>query len=401
MSDSNNNGYRSAPRLDGVGEYYFSKKLREIANLKFKGEKIINLGIGSPDMDPPESVIQCLIDSVKTSGSHMYQSYKGIPDLRNAFSEWYLKYFRVKLDPESQLLPLIGSKEGIMHISMTFIHSGDQALVPNPGYPAYKAATILADGIPVEYELSAENNWFPDLNALEKMDLSNVKIMWINYPHMPTGAKATTDQFKRLISFAFHHGIILVNDNPYSFILNDEPLSLLEGVKKDDPVLELNSLSKSHNMAGWRVGIVAGNADFLNQILRFKSNMDSGMFKPVMMAAVKALQESKDWYDRINRQYANRRLLAWKLLDLIGCKYDRTQSGMFVWAEIPGSWESGEELADWLLEKAGVFVAPGFIFGSQGGRYIRISLCNDIPVWEKVIKHVKENIESKTLTDQI
>ena len=390
-----------SPRLDGIGEYYFSKKLREIASMKFKGKDIINLGIGSPDMSPPESVIDILSNSVGAAGSSMYQSYKGIPGLRQAFCTWYKKYFRVNLDPDMHVLPLIGSKEGIMHISMTFVHEGSKVLVPNPGYPAYKAATKLAGGKPVEYVLSSDNGWFPDLKALENLDLENVSVMWVNYPHMPTGTKVSPSQLQQLILFARKHQIILVNDNPYSFILNDEPLSLLENWEENDAILELNSLSKSHNMAGWRVGVVAGNHELLDHILRFKSNMDSGMFKPIMMAAIKALEENDDWYDQINERYMQRRELAWQLLDMIGCKYSKDQSGMFVWAEIPEEWKSGEEFADWILERTGVFITPGFIFGSQGKKYIRISLCTKLDIWKQVINQVKENIESNTLTNQI
>lgn len=390
-----------ASRLDGVGEYYFSKKLREIAVMRFGGKSIINLGIGSPDMAPPDKVTESLSKSARESGSNMYQSYKGIPALRNAFSAWYERYFNVILDSETQVLPLIGSKEGIMHICMAFVQDGSKVLVPNPGYPAYRAATKLAGGIPVEYSLNSDAGWFPDLASLEEEDLENVSLMWINYPHMPTGSKASLSQLQLLVSFCRKHGIILVNDNPYSFILNDKPLSLLENWNEDDHILELNSLSKSHNMAGWRVGVLAGNEELLNHVLRFKSNMDSGMFKPIMMAAIAALEENDSWYDYINSRYLQRRELAWQLLDLIGCHYSKDQSGMFVWAEIPEGWESGEKFADWILDRTGVFITPGFIFGSQGEKYIRISLCSELDVWEQVINQVKENIESKTLTNQI
>lgn len=396
-----NNRIKVASRLDGVGEYYFSKKLREIATRRFDGKHIINMGIGSPDMTPPEKVTESLSNSAREAGSNMYQSYKGIPALRQAFSEWYKKYFNVILDPETQILPLIGSKEGIMHISMAFVQEDSKVLVPNPGYPAYRAATKLAGGQPVEYELNADGGWFPDLDSLEKEDLENVSIMWINYPHMPTGSNASLSQLQLLISFCRKHGIILVNDNPYSFILNDKPLSLLEDWNEDDLILELNSLSKSHNMAGWRVGVLAGNEELLSHVLRFKSNMDSGMFKPVMVAGIKALEENDSWYAYINKRYLQRRALGWQLLDLIGCKYSKDQSGMFVWAEIPEGWESGEKFADWILDNTGVFITPGFIFGSQGDKYIRISLCSELDVWEQVINQVKENIESKTLTNQI
>lgn len=380
---------KTANRINRIQEYFFSKKLKEIAAMRANGKDVINLGIGSPDLAPADEVISVLNKESKKAQNHCYQSYIGATELRNAFSKWYKSHFEVTLDPDSEILPLIGSKEGIMHISMTYLEEGDHVLIPNPGYPAYKAAASLSGATAIEYQLSADKNWMPDLEALSLLDLSKVKIMWLNYPHMPTGAQASRNDFEKLVAFAVKHQILLVNDNPYSFILNDNPLSLLSVDGAHEVALELNSLSKSHNMAGWRIGMIAGGDQYLSEILKFKSNMDSGMFLPVQLAAVKALNLSQDWYDNLNQIYRERQLKVFQIMDLLGCNYDRQQGGMFVWAKVPESAKSGFDLSTELLSEAHVFVTPGGIFGSNGNDYIRISLCNKIPVFEQVINRIR------------
>lgn len=377
-----------AKRLGEVKEYYFSKKLKEIAQMRAAGKDVLNLGIGSPDLAPSDLVIDSLIAAAKSKNNHAYQSYSGIPELREAFADWYRKYFHVTLDSTSEILPLMGSKEGIMHISMTYLEAGDEVLIPNPGYPAYRAVTNLAGATAVEYELSAATNWLPNLEELAERDLTKVKIMWVNYPNMPTGKNAPFSFFKKLIAFAKEHQILVVNDNPYSFILNDNPQSLLavEGAK--EVAMELNSLSKSHNMAGWRVGMLAGKSEYIQTILRFKSNMDSGMFKPLQLAAVEALQNPKEWYQNLNETYENRRKKVYQLLDVLNCQYDKNGVGMFVWAKIPNTYQSGFELADEILEKCHVFITPGGIFGSQGNKYIRVSLCGKVTTFEEAIERI-------------
>lgn len=367
---------RTSGRLEGIGEYYFSKKLREIDELNRQGKQVINLGIGSPDLPPHPEVIRVLAEESQKPNVHAYQSYKGSPVLRKAFADWYRNWYGVELDPETEMLPLIGSKEGIMHICMTYLEAGDEALVPNPGYPTYQSAVKLAGGRVREYQLKEELGWFPDLEALEREDLSRVKLMWVNYPHMPTGTAATEEGFRQLVAFGKKHGILICHDNPYSFILNESPKSILavEGAK--EVVLELNSLSKAQNMAGWRVGILVGAQARINEVLTFKSNMDSGMFLPVQLAAAKALTLGKDWYDGLNAIYAARREKVFAIMDLLGCQYDQNQTGMFVWASIPDQYASGFALSDEVLHGAGVFITPGGIFGSAGERYIRISLCS-------------------------
>jgi len=381
---------KTANRIRQIQEYFFSKKLKEIAAMKEAGKDVLNLGIGSPDLSPPNEVINILNQESQFDQNHSYQSYIGVEDLRNAFSKWYETHFSVDLDPETEILPLIGSKEGIMHISMTYLEEGDEVLVPNPGYPAYRSAALLSGAATVEYSLSIENNWLPDLDQLSQMDLTNVKLMWLNYPHMPTGAKATKIAFENLIAFAKKHQILLVNDNPYSFILNDNPLSILsiEGAK--EIAIELNSLSKSHNMAGWRVGMIAGKAAFLSEILKFKSNMDSGMFLPVQLAAAKALELPKVWYENLNQIYRERQLKVFQIMDLLGCEYDKNQSGMFVWAKVPDKEKDGFKLSEKLLNNAHVFVTPGGVFGSNGDQFIRISLFNKLPVFEQSIERIKK-----------
>ncbi|HKK77482.1 MAG TPA: aminotransferase class I/II-fold pyridoxal phosphate-dependent enzyme [Saprospiraceae bacterium] len=382
---------KTASRLGEVKEYYFSVKLREIAEMRAEGKEVLNLGIGSPDLPPPADVIEELTKEARQLENHAYQSYKGIPELRDAFAAWYRNWFGVSLDPDSEILPLIGSKEGIMHISMTYLEAGDEVLVPNPGYPAYRAVANLTGATVREYRLEPEMGWYPDLEKLAQQDLSKVKIMWVNYPNMPTGTPAKRSFFEQLVAFAKKHEILICNDNPYAFILNEDPLSLLDIPGAMDVVLELNSLSKAHNMAGWRVGMIAGHPQYLNTILRFKSNMDSGMFKPVQLAAVKALHSPPSWYKELNAVYRERRGKVFELLDLLGCVYDPEQVGMFVWARVPPKYVDAFALSDEVLYKAHVFMTPGGIFGSAGNGYIRISLCGDGRLFEEAIRRVKAN----------
>jgi LL-diaminopimelate aminotransferase len=379
-----------AKRLEGISEYYFSQKLREIETLNKEGKNIINLGIGSPDLPPHPDVIRTLQEQAEKSGVHGYQGYKGIPALREAFADWYQQWYQVNLDPDTEILPLLGSKEGIMHICMTYLNQGDEALIPDPGYPTYGSAVKLAGGTPVNYLLQEERNWYPDLEALTAMDLSKVKLMFVNYPHMPTGQSVETGLFEKLVAFAKEHHILLVHDNPYSFILNDNPVSLLSVPGAKEVTLELNSLSKSHNMAGWRIGMLCGSKERIEEVLRFKSNMDSGMFMPLQMAAVKALSLGADWYTYINSIYSQRREKVYQILDLLGCRYELTQVGLFVWAKIPDHYEDGYALSDEILYGANVFLTPGGIFGSQGNKYIRISLCGDLSRFEQAITRISK-----------
>lgn len=365
-----------ANRLNGIGEYYFSQKLREIDTMNKAGDNVINLGIGSPDLPPHPEVIKVLQEESAKPNVHAYQSYKGSPVLRQAIADWYQNWYNVQLDADTEILPLIGSKEGIMHICMTYLNEGDQALVPNPGYPTYRSAVKLAGGECVDYVLSDSNNWQPDFEALEQLDLCKVKLMWVNYPQMPTGQLPDATVFTRLIAFGKKHQILICHDNPYSFILNEEPVSLLAQPGAKEIVLELNSLSKSHNMAGWRVGMMCGAADRINEVLRFKSNMDSGMYLPLQLAAAKALQVDNSWYETVNDEYKRRRELAYQLLDLCGCTYSKQQVGMFLWAKVPAAFENGFAFSDHFLYKAKVFLTPGGIFGSAGDVYCRISLCS-------------------------
>jgi len=377
-------------RLEGIGEYYFATKLREIAELNKAGKQIINLGIGSPDLPPHPDVIKTLQEEAAKDNVHAYQSYNGSPVLREAIAEWYKKYYEVdNIDPAKEILPLLGSKEGIMHICMTYLNQGDQVLIPNPGYPTYTSAVKLAGGTPLYYELTAENNWAPDFDNLEKSDLSKVKLMWVNYPQMPTGQQPNKLLFEKLVAFGKQHHILICHDNPYAFILNDHPESLLaiEGAK--EVVIELNSLSKSQNMAGWRVGMLIAGEDRVNEILRFKSNMDSGMFLPVQLAAAKALSLDKSWYDSVNKIYTERREKVFELLDLLDCTFSKTQVGMFVWAKIPAIYKDGYALSDKVLYDANVFITPGGIFGTAGNNYIRVSLCGSMEKFNEAIKRVK------------
>ncbi len=380
---------KPAKRTESVQEYYFSRKLKEIAAMNAarasKGEEpVINLGIGSPDGMPPLQAIEALRESASMPGNHAYQSYVGLPELRKEFALWYDRWYGVTLDPAAEIQPLAGSKEGILLISLAFLDKGDKVLVPDPGYPTYSSASKLAEAEILTYDLKAGNGWQPDFDALEKMDLTGVKIMWTNYPNMPTGAAATVELYDRLVDFGLRHGIMICNDNPYSFILNDNPLSILARPRAKECCLELNSLSKAHNMAGWRIGMVAADAQVISEILKVKSQMDSGMFKPLQLAAVEALKQGPEWFAALNDEYRRRRVLAGEIFDLIGAEYESNSSGMFLWGKVretvspdPSSphKSAGERLSDSILYGAGVFITPGFIFGRNGEGYIRISLC--------------------------
>lgn len=363
-----------ADRLMDVEEYYFSKKLREVALLKAHGKPIINLGIGSPDLEPPTKAISALADALKEPAAHKYQSYQGLMELRDGMSQFYKSSYNVYLSAKSEVLPLMGSKEGIMHISMAFLNKGDKVLVPDPGYPTYSAVTKLLEAEPVYYDLKEENNWEPDFIALEHLDLSKVKIMWVNYPHMPTGTQGTHKFYDDVIAFGKRHNILIVNDNPYSFILNDKPRSILSYRNAKDVCLELNSLSKTFNIAGWRVGMVLGHENYIKNILRVKSNMDSGMFYVVQKGAIAALECSEMWYLSLNTVYRQRRELVWELAKELNCTYDKDTTGMFVWAKLPEHMKS-EEFTDLVLKEHSIFIAPGTVFGKNGEGYIRFSLC--------------------------
>lgn len=382
-----------AKRLQHTEEYYFSKKLREIDEMNKNGAQVINLGIGSPDLPPHPEVIKTLQEQAALPNTHGYQNYKGIPVLRQAMADWYDRYYSVKLNPNTEILPLIGSKEGIVHICMTYLQEGDEALVPNPGYPAYASAVRISGATIKTYDLSPDLNWLPDLEALEAQNLSKVKLMWINYPNMPTGALANQHFFERIIAFGKKHQILICHDNPYSFILNDSPQSIMAVTGAMDVAIELNSLSKSSNMAGWRIGMLVANEKRIAEILRFKSNMDSGTFFPIQMAAAKALNLDKSWYTQLNEEYKNRRVKVFELLDLLNCQYDVNQVGLFVWAKVPNTYADCYELADDILYKAHVFITPGGIFGTAGDRYIRISLCAQTAVYEMAINRIKKAIQ--------
>ncbi|OAD45881.1 pyridoxal phosphate-dependent aminotransferase [Polaribacter atrinae] len=363
-----------AKRLDTVQEYYFSKKLREVRGLVAAGKPIINMGIGSPDLQPPTTVLEAIQSSLGDASAHKYQSYQGLPELRNAIATFYKNKFSVDSNPENEVLPLMGSKEGIMHISMAFLNEGDKVLIPNPGYPTYTSVTKLVGAEPLFYNLSDANNWQPNFDELEAQDLTDVKIMWVNYPHMPTGTNATLETFEKLVAFGKKHHILIINDNPYSFILNDNPISILQVEGAKDIALELNSLSKTFNMAGWRVGMVIGKESYINEILKVKSNMDSGMFYGIQKGAIEALQLSDDWFLAQNKIYEERRNLIWQLADKLEAVYDKNSTGLFVWAKILAGKKS-EEVTDSVLYDYDIFITPGTIFGSQGEGYIRFSLC--------------------------
>lgn len=379
-----------AKRLNGIGEYYFSQKLREIDELNKSGRNVINLGIGSPDLPPHPDVIKTLQEESAKPNVHAYQSYKGSPLLRKAISEWYQKWYNVQLNPDTEILPLIGSKEGIMHICMTYLNKRDEVLVPNPGYPTYRSAVKLAGGRCVEYKLREKNSYEPDFKELEKNKLPKVKLMFVNYPQMPTGQMPNKVFFEKLVAFGRKHNILIVHDNPYSFILNDNPMSLLSIDGAKNCVIELNSLSKSHNMAGWRVGMLCGAKERIEEVLRFKSNMDSGMFLPVQLAAAKTLQLGKEWHDEVNTVYRERREKVFELLQLLGCEFSKKQAGLFVWAKIPSTYKDGYVLSDEVLYKSNVFITPGSIFGSAGKKYIRISLCSPEEKFEEAIQRIKK-----------
>lgn len=380
-----------AERLNTVQEYYFSRKLKEVAEMNAAGQNVISLGIGSPDLPPSEETVAALSESAAKSDTHGYQSHIGIPELRKAFAEWYNRWYGVTLDPAKEIQPLIGSKQGILHISMAFLNPGDGVLVPNPGYPTYTSVSKLLGADIHTYDLDENNDWQPDFEALEKKDLSKVKLMWVNYPNMPTGANGSLELFEKLVAFGKKHNIVIVHDNPYSLILNEKPLSIfqIEGAK--DICIELNSMSKSHNMPGWRIGLVVSNPQFIQWILKVLSNIESGILKPMQLATVAALSNNDEWHRRNNIElYKGRRQYAEAIMDELGCSYDKSQVGMFLWGRIPAHYKGSEELADNILYNAKVFLTPGFIFGDKGERYIRISLCCN----EKMLKEALERIKN-------
>jgi aspartate/methionine/tyrosine aminotransferase len=382
---------QAANRINHVKEYYFSLKLKEIAQLNQGKEKVLNLGIGNPDLSPSEETWTTLRESCNHPLSHGYQGYQGIPQLRSSFARWYQNYFDVQLDETKEILPLMGSKEGIMMISMAYLNPGDKVLIPDPGYPTYQSVTQLLGGEIMTYPLQEENNWQPNLEQLEQENLEKVKIMWVNYPHMPTGARGSKQLLQNLVDFARKHKILIVNDNPYSFILNEEPISIMNAKGARECALELNSLSKSHNMPGWRVGMICGNQDLLEPVLKVKTNMDSGMFYPVQQAAIKALSQGPEWYESINKVYKKRRTKVYELLKLLACRPTPNQSGMFVWAAIPDNYPDSYQISDEILKNTKVFITPGAIFGQQGSKYIRISLCSSMTVLEEAIQRIKEH----------
>lgn len=384
-----------ANRVASIKEYYFSTKLREVARLNAEGHNIISLGIGGPDRPPHPEVINTLCTEASKPDAHGYQPYVGLPQLRQAFARWYKANYDVDLDPATEIQPLIGSKEGILHTTLTFVNPGDGVLVPNPGYPTYTSVSRLAEAEIFTYDLTEEGGWEPDFDALERLPLERIKLMWVNYPHMPTGKCASQSLFARLVDFGKRHNIVIVNDNPYSFILNDNPLSILSIPGAKDIAIEMNSLSKSHNMPGWRVGMIAANPQFIQWILKVKSNIDSGQFKPLMLAASKALECDKEWYDDVNKTYASRRLIAEDIMRALGCHFDPAQRGLFLWGRIPDQYEGSEQLADRILYEAGVFLTPGFIFGSNGNRYIRISLCATNEKMLEALQRIKKLMNTK------
>lgn len=381
---------KTSKRLDGIGEYYFSQKLREIDTLNKQGQAIINLGIGSPDLPPHPEVIRVLQEEAARPNAHAYQSYKGSPVLRRAMSEWYQRWYGVSLDPDAEILPLIGSKEGIMHVCMTYLDKGDEVLVPDPGYPTYRSAVKLAGGKCVDYRLREKNGYAPDFEKLKRKNLKRVKLMFVNYPHMPTGQLPDRELFEAIVAFGREQGILIVHDNPYSFILNDQPMSLLGVEGARDCVVELNSLSKSHNMAGWRVGMLCGAKERIDEVMRFKSNMDSGMFLPLQLAAARALALGSEWQQDVNAIYRARREKVFELLEWLDCRFSRSQAGLFVWARIPRRCKDGYALSDEVLYGSRVFITPGGIFGSAGNGYIRVSLCAPVEKFEEAINRIKQ-----------
>lgn len=380
-----------AKRLDLVQEYYFSRKLKEVAQMRSEGIDVISLGIGSPDMPPSEGTIDTLCRESQKADAHGYQPYVGIPELRQGMADFYQRWYGVTLNPSTEIQPLIGSKEGILHVTLAFVNPGEQVLVPNPGYPTYTSLSRILGAEVVHYDLLEEQGWQPDFEALEKMDLSRVKLMWTNYPNMPTGACATLELYEKLVDFARRHDIVIVNDNPYSLILNENPLSILQVEGAKECCIELNSMSKSQNMPGWRVGWVSTNAQFIQWILKVKSNIDSGMFRPLQLAAAEALHNSDEWHTEFNLTlYGKRRSLAEQIMQTLGCTFDRAQRGMFLWGRIPEEFADVEQLTERILHEARVFIVPGFIFGSNGARYIRISLCAKENQLQEALKRIQE-----------
>ena len=378
-----------ADRVGSIQEYYFSKKLKEVAEMNAQGKNVIRLGIGSPDLPPSEETIETLCTHAHQANEHGYQPHVGIPELRQGFADWYRTWYGVELDPKSEIQPLIGSKEGILHISLAFLNPGDGVLIPNPGYPTYSSVSKLVGAKLIYYDLLEDKGWQPDFDALEQMDLSGVKMMWTNYPNMPTGGNATPALYERIVDFGRRHGILICNDNPYSFILNEHPLSILAVPGAKEICIELNSMSKAHNMPGWRMAMLASNAQFVQWVLKVNSNIESGQFKPMQYAAAKALQADKSWYDGMNKVYRSRRDLAGQIMQALGCTYDEQQVGMFLWGRIPDSAASAEAIANKVLYEARVFLTPGFIFGSRGERYIRISLCCKNEALQEALNRVK------------
>lgn len=383
-----------ADRVEAIKEYYFSRKLRELAKLNAEGADIISLGIGGPERAPGADVIATMQRELEKESNHSYQSHNGLPELRRAFADWYKVKYGVELNPDNEIQPLIGSKEGILHLSLTFLNPGDGVLVPDPGYPTYSSVSRLVGAEIFTYDLTEEGGWLPDFEALERLPLDKIKLMWVNYPHMPTGRQATRETFEHLIDFGRRHGIVIAHDNPYSFILNREPQSILQVEGAKEIAIELNSLSKSHNMAGWRVAMAASNPTFISWLLKVKSNIDSGQFKPLMLAAAQALKAGDDWYDELYDVYAERRKIAEEIMNELGCTFDPAQRGMFLWGKIPADAPSGEWLADELFYKAKVFITPGFIFGRNGERYVRISLCAKPEKLKESLERIK-NYNSK------
>ena len=376
----------TANRLNTVEEYYFSSKLREVRELVAQGRPIINMGIGSPDLKPSKLVVEAIQNAMNDAMAHQYQSYQGLPELRKEMGDFYKKFFDVDVDFNSEILPLMGSKEGIMHISLAFLNEGDEVLIPNPGYPTYISVTNLVGANPIFYDLKQENNWEPNFEALENLDLSKVKLMWVNYPNMPTGASGSLNLFNKLVAFAKKHHILIVNDNPYSFVLNNNPISILQAEGANDVAIELNSLSKTFNMSGWRVGMVIGNSKFIDAILKVKSNMDSGMFYGIQKGAIEALKLDKSWFEEQNSIYKRRRDLVFQLADLLECSYNKNSVGLFVWAKLPLGVTSAEKYVNQLLYEKDLFITPGTIFGTNGEGYIRFSLCVDEEKIKEVIK---------------
>lgn len=381
---------KPAERLACVSEYYFSRKLKEVAQMNAEGKDVISLGIGSPDMPPSQETIDTLCRAAQDPDGHGYQLHVGIPELRQGFASWYRQWYGVELNPKSEIQPLIGSKEGILHITLAFVNPGEQVLVPNPGYPTYTSLSRLLGAEVVHYNLDEKKGWMPDFDELEQMDLSRVRLMWTNYPNMPTGANATMETYERLVDFARRKGIVVVNDNPYSFILNDRPISILSVPGAKECCIELNSMSKAHNMPGWRLGMIASNAQFIQWILKVMSNIESGIFRAMQLAAATALEAGPEWYEGNNRNYRNRRRLAGEIMHTLGCTYDEKQVGMFLWGRIPDTCRDVEELTEQVLHEARVFITPGFIFGSNGARYIRISLCCKDAKLEEALRRIKK-----------